>query len=356
LTYPASRNESSYDVTHRRFNPLTGEWILVSPHRSERPWRGQTEAVTTAPNPAYDPTCYLCPGNQRASGARNPNYTSTFVFTNDFAALKPDIGPVRRDNSGRGLLLSQSESGVCKVVCFSPRHDLTLARMPAEEIIGVVELWTGQFAEIGAQPDINYVQIFENRGEVMGCSNPHPHGQIWANLTVPNEPRKEQDSQSAYMAKHGTCLLCDYLQLELREGARVVLENEHFVVLVPFWAVWPFEVMLISKRHLADLTALDAAELSGLAGMLKAITTRYDNLFEIDFPYTMGFHQSPTDGNAHREWHLHAHFYPLLLRSATVRKFMVGYEMLAGPQRDITPEVAAVTLKNLPATHFSERH
>lgn len=352
---PSASNKNSHNEPHRRFNPLTGEWILVSPHRSERPWRGQTEKVPATPNAVYDPNCYLCPGNERAGGTRNPNYTSTFVFTNDFAALKPDVAPVQHDDSGRGLLLSQSESGICKVVCFSPRHDLTIARMPVDGILGVVEVWSSQFAEIGSLPGINYVQIFENRGEMMGCSNPHPHGQIWANLTIPNEPRKEQDAQSRYLAQHGACLLCDYLQREIRDGVRVVLESEHFVVLVPFWAVWPFEVLLMPKRHVTDLTALDDAERTGLAEMLKATTTRYDNLFESDFPYTMGFHQAPTDGEAHQEWHLHAHFYPPLLRSATIRKFMVGYEMLAGPQRDITPEAAAVTLKNRPTTHFSER-
>ena len=252
-TPAASTNKTLYDNPHRRFNPLTGEWILVSPHRSERPWRGQTENANPAPALAYDPTCYLCPGNERAGGARNPNYTSTFVFTNDFAALKPDVAPARKDDSdsdsdsGRGLLLSESERGICKVICYSPRHDLTLARMKVDEILAVVDLWTREFAEIGSSPDINYVQIFENRGEMMGCSNPHPHGQIWANQTIPNEPRKEQESQSGYSAKYGSCLLCDYLQLEVGSQTRVVLANDHFVALVPFWAVWPFEILLVSK-------------------------------------------------------------------------------------------------------------
>ncbi len=356
-------NGDLFDAPHRRLNPLTGEWILVSPHRSERPWDGQIESAPALPAVDYDPHCYLCPGNTRAGGDRNPHYASTFVFTNDFAALSPDFRsdgrsearPAGQDDSGRGLLLAESERGICKVVCFSPHHDLTLARMRVGEIRRVVDVWADQVAEIGSLPFVNYVQIFENRGEMMGCSNPHPHGQIWANQTIPNEPRKEQQSQSAYSEKHGTCLLCDYLQIETRSQTRIVLENDHFVSLVPFWAVWPFEVLLVAKRHVRDLPALDSPERGSLAEMLKALTTRYDNLFETSFPYSMGFHQSPTDNNAHPEWHLHAHFYPPLLRSATVRKFMVGYEMLAEPQRDIAPEAAAATLRELSVVHYADR-
>ena len=343
-----------YQEPHRRLNPLTHEWVLVSPHRMHRPWQGQVEGSGSAPAQTYDPDCYLCPGNQRAGGARNPKYLTTFVFTNDFAALKPDVESARQDDSGRGLLLSEAEAGTCKVVCFSPRHDLTLARMTVAEIACVVDVWAEQHVEIGSLAGINYVQIFENRGEIMGCSNPHPHGQIWANQTIPNEPRKEQESQQAYLEKYGSCLLCDYLQLEAQAGMRRVVENAHFAVFVPFWAVWPFEVLLLAKRHIGNLGSLDPATRSGLADILRQLTTRYDNLFETSFPYSMGFHQSPTDGEAHPEWHFHAHFYPPLLRSATIRKFMVGYEMLASPQRDITPEAAAAALRNVSGTHYTE--
>ena len=339
---------------HRRFNPLTREWLLVSPQRTQRPWGGQTEAAGAPVALAYDPDCYLCPGNQRAGGGCNPNYTSTFVFTNDFTALKPDVQPAREDESGRGLLLLESEAGTCKVVCFSPRHDLTLARMTVPEIVSVVNVWAEVHAELGSLPYINYVQIFENRGEIMGCSNPHPHGQIWANQTIPNEPRKEQESQQAYTERYGACLLCDYLQLETKAATRIVVENTYFAALVPFWAVWPFEVLLVSKWHTGDVGSLNSFMREGLADIFKQLTTRYDNLFEVSFPYSMGFHQAPTDGEAHPEWHLHAHFYPPLLRSATIRKFMVGYEMLSMPQRDITPEAAATALRTRVGSHYAE--
>ena len=340
-------------MSHRRFNPLTGEWILVSPQRTQRPWQGQVEKAARPAAVEYDPNCYLCPGNPRAGGARNPKYNATFVFTNDYAALRPD-GPTFRENES-DLLVVESEHGTCRVLCFSPRHDLTLSRMEPAAIRSVVDLWVEQYSELGAQPEINYVQIFENRGEIMGASNPHPHGQIWANSTVPNEPQKEQLAQTRYRQEHHSCLLCDYVALEQKAAERTVCENDDFVALVPFWAVWPYEVLVISKRHHRDLVALSGQERDALADILKRVTTRYDNLFETSFPYSMGFHQAPTDGAAHEEWHLHAHFYPPLLRSATVRKFMVGYEMLASPQRDITPETAAETLRALSEVHYLER-
>jgi len=342
------------DTPHRRFNPLTRDWVLVSPLRTQRPWHGQTEAKAREERLEYDPDCYLCPGNERAGGVRNPNYTATFVFDNDFSALQLDVPEVQLDAVGMGILVAQSEPGICRVVCFSPRHDLTIAEMDASAIRGVLDVWCEQYQELGADPKINYVQIFENRGVMMGCSNPHPHGQIWANETVPNEPRKEQLSLADYRQRHGHCLLCDYLELERSSGERIVCENEHFVAVVPFWATWPFETLLISRRHVADITSLDDSERSDLANILKRLTTRYDNLFEVSFPYSMGFHQRPTDGHEHSEWHLHAHFYPPLLRSATIRKFMVGYEMLGSPQRDITAESAAERLRDLTERHYRE--
>lgn len=336
--------------SHRRFNPLTREWILVSPHRAKRPWLGQTEETEVDSQPSYDPECYLCPGNERAGGVRNPEYKNTFVFDNDFPALIEDV-PAGEFNS-EGLIISRAERGLCKVVCFSPRHDLAIPRMAQADVERVLAVWTEQFQELAALPGINYVQVFENRGAMMGCSNPHPHGQIWANETVPNEPRKEQDAFSLYKQEHDHCLLCRYLDLELEMGERRVLENEHFLAVVPYWAVWPFEILLISKRHRTGLDELPLSERTSLATILRELTILYDNLFKTPFPYSMGFHQRPTDDNPHHEWHLHAHFYPPLLRSATVRKFMVGYEMLGTPQRDITAESAAKRLRSLPKQHY----
>jgi len=330
---------------HKRLNPLTGEWVLVSPHRTQRPWQGQVERPPASGLPEYDPACYLCPGNERAGGARNPRYASTFVFENDFAALKPGSPP--GEHNLKDLLVARSEPGICRVVCFSPRHDLTVARMSPAEMRAVVGAWVSQYEELGADPLIRYVQVFENRGEMMGCSNPHPHCQIWANHTLPNEIVKEQAAQKSYLDQKGSSLLGDYLALERQAGERVVCENPSFTALVPFWAFWPFETLIIPNRHISDIAQLTEAERDGLADILGRLTRRYDNLFSISFPYSMGFHQRPTDGEAHQEWRLHAHFYPPLLRSATVRKFMVGYELLAMPQRDITPESAAEKLRSL---------
>ncbi len=334
---------------HRRYNPLTREWVLVSPHRTQRPWQGQVETLPPEDKPRYDPGCYLCPGNARAGGVRNPDYSGTFVFENDFAALKPATPPDGFDQDG--LLVAQAEPGICRVLCFSPRHDLTVARMDTGSLRRVVDAWVEQYRELGADPRINWVQIFENRGEMMGASNPHPHCQVWSNHSLPNEAVKEQIAQATFLESRGACLLCRYAELE-RE--RVVVENDAFAAVVPFWAVWPFETLVLARRHVTALDELADAERDGLADILRRLTTRYDNLFATSFPYSMGFHQRPTDGRAYPEWHLHAHFLPPLLRSATVRKFMVGYELLSMPQRDITPEAAAERLRGLSDTHYLE--
>ena len=328
---------------HRRFNPLTGEWVLVSPHRTNRPWQGQVEETPPEKKPQYDPDCYLCPGNERAGGKRNPAYTSTFVFENDFAALIPDTP--KETMNREDLLVASGEPGMCRVICFSPRHDLTLANMSATETRAVVDVWAEQYAELGARESVNWVQIFENRGAMMGASNPHPHCQVWATLDVPNEAAKEQRGISTYAKEHRRCLLCEYLKVEVESGTRVVMSNDHFVVVVPFWAIWPFEILLVAREHVADIGALSSEQRNGLADILGRITSCYDNVFRAPFPYSMGFHQRPTDGQEHEEWHFHGHFHPPLLRSATIRKFMVGYELLATPQRDITPESAAERLR-----------
>lgn len=343
------------DYPHRRLNPLTREWLLVSPHRAKRPWLGQVEKPAQSALAPYDPSCYLCPGNRRAEGVVNPLYSGTMSFDNDFAALLPP-DRVRLDLSASrmpvALFRSEPEMGICRVMCFSPRHDLTLPELGQAEVEAVVRTWMAQTGDLGSQEFIGYVQIFENKGAVMGCSMPHPHNQVWATSHVPSEPQKELAAQSEYLADNGSCLLCDYVRAEKAAGDRVVATNEHFTVVVPYWAVWPFEVLLIPNRHFGSLTVLTGSEIAALADIIRKITARYDNLFEISFPYSMGFHQAPTDGNVHEEWHLHAHYYPPLLRSATVRKFMVGFEMLAQPQRDITPETAADRLRSLSDTHY----
>jgi UDPglucose--hexose-1-phosphate uridylyltransferase len=339
------------DFPHRRRNPLTGEWVLVSPHRAQRPWQGQVDRLPPEALPAYDPTCYLCPGNVRAGGVRNPDYAGTFVFDNDFAALRPEV-PAAGPTTPSPLLAYAPEAGLCRVICFSPRHDLTLPEMPQAAVEQVVATWIAQTHDLSRRDFVRYVQVFENKGAQMGASNPHPHSQVWAAGRVPNEPAKELAAQAAYQAEHGTCLLCTYLQVEQAAAVRIVAANDHCTALVPYWAVWPFETLVVFHRHMAALTALTTAEVAGLADILRRLTTRYDNLFEVSFPYSMGFHPAPADGADHPAWHLHAHFYPPLLRSATVRKFMVGYELLAMPQRDLTPEMAADRLRGLSEVHY----
>jgi UDPglucose--hexose-1-phosphate uridylyltransferase len=352
-------------VPHRRLNPLTGEWVLVSPHRTQRPWQGRLEKLSIEQPPEYDPGCYLCPGNERAGGARNPHYSTVFVFDNDYPALLPEIpdnvvgrsGGQSDDQSDdqSGLIASHSEHGICRVVCFSPRHDLTIARMNLNEIRQVVDIWVEQYRSLRALPWINHVQIFENRGAAMGASNPHPHCQIWATASLPNVAAKEGAALQNHCDRRHSCLLCDYLKLELAERTRVVCQNDQFIILVPHWAVWPFETLLLSKRHLGAIDQLSIEERDGLADILQRLSRRYDNIFEASFPYSMGFHQSPADHQPHPEWHFHAHYYPPLLRSATVQKFMVGYEMLATPQRDTTPESAAARLREVGELHFMDK-
>ncbi len=341
------------DHPHRRLDLLTGKWVLVSPHRTRRPWQGQVEEHMIDERPRYDPGCYLCPGNERAGGAMNPDYDGTFVFGNDFSALLSDVPSGQ--SGEQELLRFASESGLCRVICFSPRHDLTLPEMEVADIRKVVDLWTEQYRELGAMADINHVQIFENKGPIMGCSNPHPHGQIWAQRSLPGEPAKEDSRMRGYFAERGATLLGDYLAVELEREVRVVCENEHFAVVVPFWATWPFEVIVLCRRRVASLLEMTDVEKDSLADIIKRVTTRYDNLFSCSFPYSAGMHQAPTDGGSHEEWDWHMHFYPPLLRSAAVRKFMVGYEMLADAQRDITPESSAARLREVSETHFRQR-
>ncbi|HXC96317.1 MAG TPA: UDP-glucose--hexose-1-phosphate uridylyltransferase [Edaphobacter sp.] len=330
---------------HRRFNPLKREWVLVSPHRTQRPWQGQTETKVAETTLTYDPQCYLCPGNLRAGGVRTEKYPSTYVFENDFAALKLDTPRFSSDEDGKGLLVTEGESGTCRVICFSPRHDLTLAKMSVVEIRKVVDVWAEQYIDLGSRDDIGYVQIFENRGAMMGASNPHPHGQIWASRSIPNEVVIELAGQEEYLVKTGRVLLREYLTMEEALRERIVAENSSFVALVPFWAVWPFEVTILPRRKVALLEDFTENERSDFASILQTTTATYDQVFDSPFPYSMGLHPAPCDGQDHPEWQFHVHFYPPLLRSATIRKFMVGYELLGSPQRDITPESAAEVLR-----------
>jgi UDPglucose--hexose-1-phosphate uridylyltransferase len=344
----------NFDRPHRRLNLLTGQWVLVSPHRAKRPWQGQVEKTQAESLPAYDPSCYLCPGNTRNTGQQNPAYTSTYVFDNDFAALLPPEDE-QADEASCGLFTAAPETGLCRVVCFSPRHDLTLAEMALEEVEEVVKTWTAETLDLGKKDFIQYVQVFENRGAMMGASNPHPHSQIWTTGHIPNEPAMELARQAEYAQEKGRCLVCDYIAAERSSGERVVASNETFTAVIPFWAVWPFEILLAPHRHAGSLADLTPAEVTGLADIMRQVTTRYDNLFEVSFPYSMGFHQAPCDGKEYPAQHLHAHYFPPLLRSATVRKFMVGFELLGMPQRDITPETAAERLRLQDAVHYRQR-
>ena len=337
-------------LPHRRYNPLTDEWVLVSPHRLERPWQGQVEPDRRETRLAFDAGCYLCPGNMRANGERNPPYASTFTFDNDFPALLSERGTPAEAASP--LLVSEPVAGRCRVVCFSPRHDLTLAEMDAAKVRGVVDAWASETETLGRDPALRYVQVFENKGAMMGCSNPHPHGQIWATSAIPLVPARKLETQRAWFERHGSDLVGDYLAEELKSGERVVCRNESWVALVPYWAVWPFELMLVPTRRVPDLPSLEPAERDGLADLLRRVCARYDNLFRVSFPYSMGFHGRPTDGEEHPWWRLHAAYFPPLLRSASVRKFLVGFELTAEPQRDLTPEDAAARLREQDETHY----
>lgn len=336
---------------HRRLNPLTGEWILVSPQRTQRPWQGQHEKAEEPHRLAYDPNCYLCPGNCRAGEAINPPYTDTFLFVNDFPALLPDT-PLE-GGSQEDLFRCQPVQGLCQVLCFSPRHDLTLPEMAVEQIVRVIDVWAEQVTALGAR--YRWVSIFENKGAAMGCSNPHPHGQIWGTHWLPRTVEQEDACQRHYAQRHGRLLLQDYLERELQQEVRLVDQNPHWVMLVPYWAVWPFELLLIPRRPVRNLPELAREERVALAEILRCSLSRYDNLFQTSFPYSMGWHGAPTGDGDFSHWQLHAHFYPPLLRSATVRKFMVGFEMLAEPQRDLTPEQAAQRLRELPVEHYKTR-
>jgi UDPglucose--hexose-1-phosphate uridylyltransferase len=345
----------SFDIKqhgHKRLNILTGEWILVSPHRTKRPWQGKVETVNNLQRPPYDATCYLCPGNKRSEGAVNPDYDKPFAFNNDYASLLEGTPPGNYNVDD--LLHAESEKGICRVICFSPRHDLTLPQMELPDIVKVIELWQQEFKTLSANTWIKYIQVFENKGDIMGCSNPHPHGQIWSLGHVPVELLKETAQQKKYFDTNKRSLLSDYIKVELEKNERIVFTNNHFVVLVPFWAVWPYETIIVSRRQVQTILEFTDDEVKALAEAIQQITIRYDNLFETSFPYSAGMHQAPVNDGQHAEWHWHMHFYPPLLRSATVKKFMVGFEMLASPQRDITAEWAAQRLREMPVAHYSK--
>ncbi|KAI7859726.1 galactose-1-phosphate uridylyltransferase [Circinella umbellata] len=340
--------------SHRRYNPLTRSWVLCSPHRTQRPWQGHRESAQIEKRPEYDPTCYLCPGNQRANGENNPTYTSTHSFPNDFAAVKSEQPAMPDTNDD--LLRVEGVRGECHVICFSPRHDLTMAEMSVNEITNIVDQWTTSYQDLAKKEYIKHVQIFENKGAAMGCSNPHPHGQLWATEQIPEEPQVELESLQQYKKDHNDgCLLCNYVKREQQKSQeRIVIENDSFVCIVPFWALWPFETLVLPKEHITSLPKMTKEQRVDLADMLRRVTCRYDNLFECSFPYSMGIHQAPVQGE-YDYAHFHLHFYPPLLRSATVRKFLVGFEMLGEPQRDLTPEQAAARLRACSEVHYKHR-
>lgn len=337
------------DHPHRRYNPLTGEWVLVSPHRAKRPWQGQSEEPIVEEKPSYDPTCYLCPSNTRVNGEVNDDYTGTYVFPNDFAALREDTPVASSDDP---LFKFTTEQGCSRVICFSPDHSKTLPELTDEERLAVVKCWMEQTQDLGQT--YKWVQVFENKGAMMGCSNPHPHGQVWAQTQLPTLALKKQANFTDYFEQNGTSLLLDYVQREVEYGERIVCMNDDWVVVVPYWAAWPFETLLLPRFAVSSITQLSDSQQASLAEIVGKITTRYDNLFMTSFPYSMGWHSAPNDGKEHPEWGLHAHFFPPLLRSASVRKFMVGYEMMAEAQRDLTPEQAAARLQNLSELHYKE--
>ena len=336
--------------SHRRKNILTGEWVLVSPHRTKRPWQGMQEQAKELKTLKYDPNCYLCPGNTRANNEINPDYKNTYSFINDFSAILD----VKTENFKDNLLEAHTESGICKVLCYSPNHSLTMPQMDESEIVSIIKLWQKEYKDLGSIENINNIQIFENKGESMGCSNPHPHGQIWAQKSIPTEILKKQNNFKKFYENNNQSMLLAYIKKELELKERIIYENESFVALVPFWAVWPYESMVITKNHRKSILELNEKEVTDYANILKILTTKYDNLFQTSFPYSTGIHQAPTNNEQNNEWHVHMSFYPPLLRSANIKKFMVGYEMFGEPQRDITPEQAAESLRNCSKTHFSK--
>ena len=337
---------------HRRYNPLTGDWVLVSPHRSNRPWQGQKEPANAIGLPDYDQECYLCPGNKRTNGEYNSDYKDVFIFDNDFPSLLQEEVEAPQTSD---LFTIKPERGINRVICFSPKHNLTIPEMDNASIEKIIKAWQKEYIELAEKEFINHVQIFENKGSIMGCSNPHPHGQIWAQSSIPTEVEKTQNNLKQYFAKNGRSLLADYLTQEIEKEERIVLQNNRFAAVVPFWATWPYETMIISKRHFEAITQMIEDEVKDFADILRRLTIKYDNLFETSFPYSSGIHQSPTDGLEHPEWHFHMHFYPPLLRSASVKKFMVGYEMMAEAQRDISPEKSAAILRELPELHYKQQ-